>query len=217
MRTFSTLVLFCISLCGFSQVMFDDFERDSIVYFYTLNSDTVIGEYSSKNAFTGYIKQYKKSFYKRKALYPFIPLDSLQYDYVVETDLIIEGEFQAGKKIGKWTRYGGICPICYSMDEYGPINYLYYKEDTVTFYSGLFFPIGKTITYINDSNEVYGRTYIRNGYLLKFKCLNKDKCYYWLENPMQMIDSCNYSEFGFKLSQFEFGLYEREIRERFRK
>lgn len=212
MKELITYILILFSICGYGQFENHNFELDTLVYFYTLNSDTIKGNYVDNDTATGYVKQFRKLIYKRKALRPLIPFDSIQFDYDVQIDRMYFGQLHNGKKVGKWTKwnFGG---TSYCWEQLICEDYLfYYKEDTVIFENGFRWPFNKKITYVNDSSEVYGQTSTNSDYLIKFRCLNKSNCKYWLTDPKQIIDSSDYSELDIKLTQFEIGEYDRKIR-----
>ena len=212
MKRTVVIILFLISICSYGQFESHQFELDTLVYFYTLDADTINGNYIENDSATGYIKQYRKLIYKRKALKPLIPIDSIQYDYDIQIDRMYFGELHNGEKVGKWIKWNfGGTTYCREQSIY-ELYVIEYKNDTIVFENGLIWPFNKKITYVGDSSEVYGQTSTESDYLIEFKCENKRTCKYWLIEPKQIIDSSIYADLHFKLGQFEFGEYDRKIK-----
>lgn len=208
MKAHLTFILLFLSIFSYGQF---EFELDTLIYFYTIDDDTVQGNYSDNDTATGYIEQFRKILYKRRTIRPFIPFDSIQYEYDIQIDPMYSGNIQNGIETGEWIYWWGHSTLYSQNSAIWPNCTITYKTDTIIFENGVW-PFNKKITYVNDSSEVFGETSSPN-YVIEFKCINKDKCKYWLKDSKQIIDSSEYTELEFKLIKVQIGEYDRKVQQ----
>lgn len=183
-----------------------DFTLDSISYFYTIDNKTYPGKYSFQGSETGSIRQYQKLVFKKTNQVIMPVAKSKLFSYESRKHIMFSGELLNGKKVGAWKKYSDCGTDYYDDCSYWTVLSVKYFADTTEYWT-----FRERVVCANDSSRVYGEIYTGGHYQVYFECFNKKECNFWVENESKVFMKGSYSDFDMLVSQFESGMYDREI------
>jgi hypothetical protein len=207
MKLILTYLFLIITFTSFGQVS-GNITLDSISYFYTVDKDTIQGEFSFEKSGSGHITQFRKVVYKKENLIRPLPLTK-ETEFTYETQILplFYGDWLDGQKTGIWTNYFD-SGVGYSWEHsISPEHSIVYKTDTIVYLT-----FKTKIFYVNDSMYVYGSVLTRSNYIINCECKNKEDCIYWYQSKEKIIETSKYDEFELIIARFEYGEYDRKIK-----